>query len=573
MGDGSFRGVAAAAGAGAIVFLFFLPAVSFPFLNWDDVDIFVRNPALPAPGFVSWAFTTRYLEHFQPGAWLAWGAVDRTWSLTPAAAHTMNVLLHAACAALVVVLADRLGMDRVSGAIGALLFALHPLRVEVVAWASAMPYSLALLFALLSTFAFLAGRSTVAVALYAVSLAARPIALGLPVVLAALGWFMPGPTGPGLHDRRAGPFGPAAIARISPFIVLAIAAAFLESRARLTATFAEVGAGARLTLACTAPFKYLWRTIVPLHLTPLDPLALAPRADVPLLLASAAALIVITWMAWRWRREYPRSFVAWISYLALLVPAVGLVPSGLQATADRYTYFAAVPLALWIAAGPAKAGHHDGEYVVSAFRRTRVPALAVVLLALALLSFRQMQYWRDSIALWTRAVDVDPRSDVARYNLASAYAEAGRRDDALAQYDEVLRIVPEHRDARRNHDLLKAAQLEDEANGLAASGKLDAAIERYRQAIALDSARTHSQAALGMALVQRGRTADAIQPLRTAINLGAPEPAVPNALAYSLMMNGRTRDACDVLVAARARFPDDMDLARNLAQLSRACGQ
>src|SRR5207248_10697090 len=77
VGDGSFRGVVAAAGAGAIVFLFFLPAVSFPFLNWDDVDILVRNPALHAPGFVSWAFTTRYLEHFQPGAWLAWGAVDR----------------------------------------------------------------------------------------------------------------------------------------------------------------------------------------------------------------------------------------------------------------------------------------------------------------------------------------------------------------------------------------------------------------------------------------------------------------------------------------------------------------
>ena len=267
-------------------------------------------------------------------------------------------------------------------------------------------------------------------------------------------------------------------------------------------------------------------------------------------------------MAWRWRREYPRSFVAWISYLALLVPAVGLVPSGLQATADRYAYLPAVPLSLWIAA--------------AAGARTRAvlrAAAAVAVLALAVVSYKQMQYWRDSIALWTRAVDVDPRSDVARYNLASAYAEAGRRDDALAQYDEVLRIVPEHRDARRNRDLLKAAQLEDEANGLAASGKLDAAIERYRQAIALDSARTHSQAALGMALVQRGRTADAIQPLRSAINLGAPEPAVPNALAFSLMTNGRTREACDVLFAARARFPDDADVARNLAQLRSACGK
>ena len=367
--------------------------------------------------------------------------------------------------------------------------------------------------------------------------------------------------------------GPAVLARILPFVALAVAAAFLESRARITATLAEVGAGARLTLAFTAPFKYLWRTVVPLRLTPLDPLALTPRADVPLAIVAAAALVAISWVAWRSRRDYPWSFAAWVSYLALLAPAVGLVPSGLQATADRYTYLAAVPLSLWVAAAaaPANAGHHDSQSVGPAFRRTRAAGLAMVLVALAFFSYQQMQYWRSSIALWTRAVEIDPASDLARYNLASALAEAGRRGDAVAQYDEVLRIVPEHREARRNRDLLHAAQLEDEANALAASGKLEVAIERYRQALALDPARTHSEAALGMALVQAGRTAEAIEPLRTAINLGAPEPALPNALAFSLMMKGRTREACDVLFAARARFPDDADIERNLTQVAATC--
>jgi len=188
-------------------------------------------------------------------------------------------------------------------------------------------------------------------------------------------------------------------------------------------------------------------------------------------------------------------------------------------------------------------------------------------------SYRQMQYWRDSIALWTRAVDVDPRSDVARYNLASALADSGRRDDAVAAYDEVLRIVPEHRDAEKNRNLLRAARLEDEANRLASAGRLDAAIAQYRAAIALDPARAHSQASLGMALVQTGRTADAIEPLRAAIRLGAAEPAVANALAFSLMTNGRTRDACAVLETAHARFPDDRDVTANLAQLGRECGR
>jgi Flp pilus assembly protein TadD len=555
---------AAAAVAGAIAFIFFLPTLSFPFLNWDDGEIFVRNAALHAPGLFRWAFTTSYLEHVQPLAWLLWGAIDRMWTLTPAAAHAINVALHALCAALVGLVAERLGLDRVSAVFAALIFGLHPLRVEVVAWASAMPYSLALVFALLSTLAFLRSRTAVAAVLFAASLAARPVALGFPVVLWGLEWWSgspeppesPGPKGPGLLHRDR-------LARLTPFVALSVVAAVLEARARLTSTLAEVGAGARLTLAFTAPFKYAWRTIVPVALTPLDPLALAPRADVALLIASAAALAAISWVAWRRRHINPDTFVAWISYLALLVPAMGLVPSGLQATADRYTYLAAVPLSLWIAAVASR------TVVVSGFSRTALAS--AVILALAIVSYRQMQYWRDSIALWTRAVDVDPLSDVARYNLASALADAGQRDAAAAQYDEVLRIVPDHADARRNRALIGAARLEDEANRLASSGKLDAAIATYRDALALDPARTHSQAALGMALVQIGRTAEAIEPLRTAFGLGASEPAVANALAYSLMMNGRTREACDALEAARARFPNDQDIARNRGQLASEC--
>src|SRR5205823_2287575 len=85
------RDLPAAVATAATVFLFFLPTVAFPFLNWDDGEIFVRNTAWHAPGFLRWAFTTTYLEHFQPGAWLVWGAVDRVWTLRPAGAHAINV--------------------------------------------------------------------------------------------------------------------------------------------------------------------------------------------------------------------------------------------------------------------------------------------------------------------------------------------------------------------------------------------------------------------------------------------------------------------------------------------------
>src|SRR5207247_9101943 len=195
MDRGSGPLVAAGVVVSALALVFFLPTVGVPFWNWDDQDIFVRTVALHAPGLLPWAFTTTYLEHFQPIAWLTWGAVDRVWGLTPTAAHALNVGVHAMCAVLVFVLADRIGIGRGRGVVAALLFALHPLRVEVVAWASAMPYALALLFGLLSTLTFLRAPGSpwtfgLSLVLFALSLLARPVALGLPAALFALDWLM-----------------------------------------------------------------------------------------------------------------------------------------------------------------------------------------------------------------------------------------------------------------------------------------------------------------------------------------------------------------------------------------------
>src|SRR6185503_72563 len=132
-----------------------------------------------------------------------------------------------------------------------------------VAWASAMPYTLSLVFALLATLAWLEGRAWTAAILTVASLLSRPLALALPVVL----FLIRRPAA--MRDRAALGLSAAAV----------IATALAESSARLTASLMEFSAGPRLTLAATAPWRYLWRTIWPAALTPLDPLALAPRTD------------------------------------------------------------------------------------------------------------------------------------------------------------------------------------------------------------------------------------------------------------------------------------------------------
>ena len=99
----------AAALVALLTFVTFVPLLGFPFLNWDDQDVFVRNDALRADGAIAWAFTTRFMEHYQPLAWVTWIGVDRTLGLTPAAAHGLNVVLHALCAAMVWMLVWRVG--------------------------------------------------------------------------------------------------------------------------------------------------------------------------------------------------------------------------------------------------------------------------------------------------------------------------------------------------------------------------------------------------------------------------------------------------------------------------------
>jgi len=542
------------AAAAAAVFAHLL---DYPFLNWDDQDVFVRNEALHAPGLAGWAFTTRYMEHYQPAAWLIWGALARTVGLTAATAHALTVALHALCAAGVyVVIREALALRNGGrpakhlewvAAASALVWAVHPLRVEVVAWASAMPYTLALLAALLATWAWMRGRVATALACLVASLLARPIAIGLPLVWVAIGpW-------------RAAGIG----------LALAAAAGLVESSARLSASLAEFGIGPRLTLAAAAPWTYLWRTVAPVGLTPLDPLALTPRADPAIIGAGFAATALVSALAWRWRRIAPVPAAAWLAYLALLAPAMGLVPSGLQATADRYVYVAGVPLSVALAAALAARARSAAPKTAG----TRVSWLGLsalgVVLILAGAAWRHSAHWRDSVALWTRAVTIDPRNDVALYNLATALAEAGQRDAALTRYDELLQLVPAHADARRNRALLRAQAAEEEGNALAARGRLAEAVDRYGEATTLDPRRTHSHAARGMALVELGRLTEAGSHLRIAIEQGVADPAVPNALAYVLVQAGDRAGALAVLREARRRFPADENIARNLALLGK----
>lgn len=543
----------------------YLPAAGFAFLNWDDQSVILRNPSLGFPGVARWAWTTTHMEHYQPLSWLAWAAIKTGSGLNPKAFHAASIAAHVVCVLMVYAAARVIlthatpqtsaTMHTAAAVAAALLFGLHPLRVEVVAWISAMPYALALAFLLASLVAYLRTAASAprlpvaALVLYAASLAARPIGLGFPVVLVVLDIWL-------LRRRPR-----ASLSMAWPFAVLAVAAAAIESVAR-TPGIDGTPWLYRLQSAASAPFVYLRHTIAPVSLTPLDVLPADPVASPVTIVAALLALACACTAAWMWRDRWPALTAAWAAYLALLGPAAGVVPSGLQATADRYTYLPGVVVAIAAAA--------SGVRWASA-RNYRIPIAAVSVLVLlaaeAVTARRALLPWTNSISLWSRVVALDPRHDVGLYNLGAALAAEGRNEEAAARYRQVLALRPDQADARANLGRLEAARLEGEGNQLAARGDLVSASERYRQAIALDPRRTHSQAGLGMALATLGRAAEALPILRDAIRLGTDDPAVPNALGILLLQSGQTREARSVFETVMATHPDDVGVAHNLARL------
>ncbi len=559
--------------AGAVIvagvtFLAYAGVLGHGFLNWDDPDVLLRNSWLEGQGVVGWAFSTTHISHYQPLSWLTWAALRRLFGPDPLVHHLTSLVAHLLNAGLVYLLAWRLATASLSTSspavaafAAALVFAVHPMRVEPVAWASGLPYLLALAPLLLATLAYVsyatgapprAIRLVVAAAGYLVSLLFRPVALGFPLVLLLLDAYL-GRIGSGTSRRRL-------LFEKLPFAALAVAAAAVEASARPLVALERMGLGTRLADAALAPFIYLWRTLAPVGLSPLDPLSLDARTSWPALGGAFLLLGTVSAIVARHRGRRPGLFLAWLAYLALLGPVLGLAPSGLQATADRYTYLPCLVLALVV-----------GDLVSTAWesrwRPLAVALAAAIGLALTAATVCQVRYWRDSVTLWTRAVEIDAGNDVALYNLASALAESGDAAAATERYEQLLRLIPHHRPALANLGLLQAKRLEAQANELAAAGRLREAVELYGRALERDPARLHSRASRGMALMTLGRFAEAVPDLERAIGEGRSEPPVAGALGFALLEVGRPADARRVLEQALTAEADDVGLAHNLARL------
>jgi tetratricopeptide (TPR) repeat protein len=566
--------------------LLFAPALELGFVLYDDPEYVTDNPVvrrgLTADG-VRWAFTTFHAANWHPLTWLSHMADVSVFGQAAWGHHLASVGLHALATALCyVALAGWTGHPGRSALVAA-LFAVHPLRVESVAWVAERKDVLSALCWMATLVAYGAwvrrgsvARYALVLVAFAAALLAKPMAVTLPFVLLLLDtWPLRRALGARLVVEKLPLFGLSALASAVTFVAQRGAGAVM--------TVGDLPMTQRLAGAVVAYATYLRQTIWPADLAVFYPIApLGPlETGVALALVAGLTALVLAPAA-----RAPAPAIGWLWFLGVLVPVIGIVKVGQQSFADRFTYLPHVGLFIavvwWLGDRlPRRAGAVLGVLAVA---------------ALSLATVRQIGVWRDSVTLFAHALAAGGDNPVAETNLAAALLERGRLDEARPHAERAARLAPRApqvhltlgRALLQGGDAAAAERAFAEAARLdphdarahynlgvvaAAGGRGDEAIAHYRRALAARPDYVNAHNNLGNALAEAGRLDEAEMALREAARFDpSSAPAIAN-LALVLERRGRLDDAIATHRAALALAPGEPTLWYNLAAALAAAGR
>jgi protein O-mannosyl-transferase len=408
------------------------------FVAYDDDQYVALNPIVNGglrPVAVLHAFTRFWSDNWHPLTWISHMVDVSLFGLTPGGPHVVNALLHAASAVLAFLALAKLTGTTWRAAFAAALFAIHPLRVESVAWIAERKDVLSAFFALAALWVWPGwvreGRARSywgAVALCAASLMAKPTLVTFPFLLLLLDFW------PLRRLDSAAALWPLAREK-TPFFTLAAASCavtlFAQTKAMQPAPLLL-----RLENADLAYAEYLRRFFLPTDLAVMYPFRESP--DTLLAVACALGLLALTAVAFVQARRRPWLLVGWLWFIGLLVPMLGIVRVGAQAFADRYTYLPSVGLSLVVAFA-------CGEVVqrVPTARAALVAAAALALAACTILTRAQVPTWHDTVSLFRHATEVTPSNWYAYTELGVAQVAQGDLGAAQESLETALRIRPD----------------------------------------------------------------------------------------------------------------------------------
>jgi len=595
-----------------ITFVVFSPALRNGFVNWDDLETLVENQNFR--GFtwshLRWMFTTFHQGHYQPLSWLTFSLDYLVWGMDAFGYHLTNILLHSANAVLFYFLTLRLlaiaapmsnaVVLKLASGFSALLFAIHPLRVESVAWATERRDVLSGLCLFLTVLCYLkaigsemnhrSGRPwmIVSAVLYVLSLLAKASGMTLPLVLLVLDVYPLRRLGGGA-GRWFGVDARRVWLEKLPFFIAALAAGAValaaQQKAGALVSIETHDLTGRIVQGLYGITFYMVKTLLPTNLAPLYEIP----SDLHLfhwrVIFAAAVFLLFSLGFFLARHRWPAAVTGWVAYLLLLAPVLGVAQAGLQLVADRYSYLSCTVWAILLATMLSRLWRPPTQGVARPILLTAIPLF--VLFGLAVLTWRQTEIWHDSETLWNhalaaspssmahfhvgrftaqrgdlaeaekhlrRAVEINPTNDVIQSNLALVLARQGNLAEATAHFYLALEINP-----------ADSATLNNMGITLAQQGKLEEAIQHFQRSLEIKPNDGSGHTNLANVMLARGDMDGALKHLRRAVEIDPADADNQNSLAIVLAKRGNLAEATEHLRRVVELKPGDAAAVNNLA--------
>ena len=620
-GKATFRALVISLGLVLITWLVFGQTGRHDFVNYDD-RVYVYDNHQIRSGFtphgIAWVFTHEHAGNWHPLTTISHMLDYQIFKLDAGGHHLTNVFLHTVAVLLLFFLLRQMTGSMWRSAFVAAVFAIHPLRVESIAWVAERKDVLSAVFFMLTLGAYVRyarkqtlGRYILVAVLLVCGLLSKPMFVTVPFVLLLLDYWplqriqmsdvrsqrSDGESGKlgrmqrfaaanppplrrgGSEGKRATPHAPLSLSQGErkqvkgyyrvvvrklvpekiPLIILSIptAVATFLIQERSAGSIAQLPFAWRIENAIVSYVTYIWQMVWPVNLAAFYPHPENQLAIWQIALA-ALLLIAVTLLVIALRRTRPYLLVGWLWYLVMLLPVIGIVQVGLQGHADRYTYLPQIGLYIaitWLVSDLAKSLPYRRQILAGAG--------AVVVVVLSGCAWKQVTYWKNSETLWTRALAVTRDNDVAHANLGMFLAERGELDEGLSHLQTALAI---RSGAVHPHYTLSLALIHSDLGyTLARKGLLAVAISHLQTAVKLQPNYADAHYNLGTAFFQKGQIEEAISEWRKTLSIRPNDAETHISLGNALVQMGLVREAIAHYEEALEIAPDSALALNNLA--------
>jgi protein O-mannosyl-transferase len=551
----------------AVTFIVFWPTGQHDYINLDDQAYVSENPhvnkGLTAEG-MRWAFTTHHGGSWHPITWLSHMLDVQLFGLKAGPQHLISVAIHAASSAMLFLALFAMTNSRWPGLAVAAVWALHPLRVESVAWVAERKDVLSGFFFIAMLWAYahyaryaqktearnqrpevsqsqtdlrppsalwplVSGSYWLALLLFLLGLMSKPMLVSVPFVLLLLDWWplnrIPFPIFDLQKSKKP-------LIEKLPFVIIAVVFCILTLRSQddvgAVISVEKIPLATRVVNAFNSIVMYSANTLWPERLNPFY------AFDTPTVAWTALLVLCVTGvttLALWWGRQKPFFFVGWFWFVIMLVPVLGLVQVGSQARADRYTYLPSIGLLIalvWLMISLAP----KAKFI----RASLAVLLAIALVGLSLTTQHQLKFWKNAITYCERSVAIEPRDARSHFNLGCTLEKLGDHDRAIKHFEAAIATSAAYIKAHNNL-----------GSALAGKGDFAGATEHFREAVRLNPHHTSARLNLARSLVSQGRLAEAVAELQAAPPEDPPVPALFGMAADLLLRLGRTREAIAAL--------------------------